>query len=306
LRIFISHGSVNSDWAEWIASTLRKEGHEAFGYRDLKIGTGERWADILESEIRASEMTVVVASESYFNSLYAQYEWRASLERSIDSVIVARIEPVMIPSVMAGIISIDLYACEQGEARELLLSSVNPSIVGPVQKRSSSFPGYPYAVDVKKPPSINPAASGSSVFVSYSHKDRRWLDRLLVHLKPLERSGILDVWSDRRITPGLIWKHEIERALENARAAILLVSADFLASDFVVEHELPALLAMAQSKGTLILPLIVGPSRFTKNEELSKFQSFNSPGVPLSKMTINGREELLVLLVNRIEEIIAT
>jgi hypothetical protein len=72
------------------------------------------------------------------------------------------------------------------------------------------------------------------VFISYSHKDKRWLSRLLVHLQPLDRDGRIDLWADRRIKPGENWIEEIESALLEARVAVLLVS---LFSSFVVRQK---------------------------------------------------------------------
>jgi len=57
------------------------------------------------------------------------------------------------------------------------------------------------------------------VFVSYSHRDERWLSRMLVHLRPLQNEGVIDVWSDTRLRPGDDWKSEIEQALESAGCA---------------------------------------------------------------------------------------
>src|SRR5687768_10381779 len=110
------------------------------------------------------------------------------------------------------------------------------------------------------------------VFVSYSHRDRRWLERLQVHLKPLVRERLIELWDDSQIQAGDRWKDEITRALEAADVAILLVSADFLASDFIANDELPPLLAKAESDGTWILPVIVSPCRFADTESLSRFQ----------------------------------
>lgn len=113
---------------------------------------------------------------------------------------------------------------------------------------------------------MNSRAARQSVFISYSHRDREWLDRLNVHLRPLVREGALVVWDDTKIPSGAAWEREIETALATAKVAILLISADFLASDFVAGSEIPPLLAAARDDGAIILPLIVSPSRFSHTD----------------------------------------
>ena len=66
------------------------------------------------------------------------------------------------------------------------------------------------------------------------------------------------------------WRDEIVKALAAARVAILLASADFLASDFIVNDELPPLLHRASRGGVLVLPVIVGPCRWSEHKELSR------------------------------------
>lgn len=114
-----------------------------------------------------------------------------------------------------------------------------------------------------------------SVFVSYSHRDAEHLDRLLVHLEPLTRTGVIKLWSDQQIRPGAHWREEIATAIGNAAIAILLVSPDFLASEFISTDELPPLLRAAEGEGARILPVILRPCRFTRDPELSSFQAFN-------------------------------
>ena len=80
----------------------------------------------------------------------------------------------------------------------------------------------------------------------------------------------------------------------------LLVSADFLASDFIANHELPPLLAAAQDKGLTILSLIVGPSLFEHMPELSRFQAVNDPDRPLMGLPKAEQEAELLKLANRI------
>ena len=106
------------------------------------------------------------------------------------------------------------------------------------------------------------------IFVSYCHQDKEYIDRLLVHLKPLEQDGRVDLWVDTGIHAGDLWKKEIEKALEQSSIAILLVSADFLASDFIRNNELPPILKSAESKGTRILPVVLKPCRFSRDRAL--------------------------------------
>lgn len=138
------------------------------------------------------------------------------------------------------------------------------------------------------------------VFVSYCRRDKRWLDRLKIYLKPLEREGLIDVWDDNRIVAGDDWKSEIERALAQAAVAILLISADFLASDFIVDKELPRLLDAAEQRGLVVLPLIISPSAFSDTPVLAKYQAANSPKTPLNEMRVPERDRVMVELSKRV------
>jgi hypothetical protein len=144
-----------------------------------------------------------------------------------------------------------------------------------------------------------------TVFVSYSHKNKRWLQRLRVHLTPYEQRGVVVFWDDSRIDPGDRWHSEIQRALDRAAAGILLISADFLASHFVVTHELPTLLRKAEHAGTTILPIIVEPCDLTIHPELAAFQALNSPREPLAAMSRADAEHVWVRAVSVIGKLFA-
>jgi hypothetical protein len=149
--------------------------------------------------------------------------------------------------------------------------------------------------------STSPAAP-SKVFISYSHEDRKFLERFQVFLKPLERAGLVDRWDDTRLRTGMWWRDEIKRALATAKVAVLLVSADFLASDFITDQELPDLLAAERVRGLVVMPVIVGPCRFTRTPNLAQFQATNDPSRPLAAMTVAEQDKVWAELVNDIED----
>ena len=140
------------------------------------------------------------------------------------------------------------------------------------------------------------------VFISYCHTDSKWEERLEVFLKPLERAGVVEPWVDTRIQTGERWHDEIKQALASAQVAVLLVSADFLASDFIENEELPPLLAAEQARGLVVMPVIVSPCPFAKTPSLAQFQAVNPKLKPLLQMTKVEREELWMRLTDAIEE----
>jgi hypothetical protein len=144
------------------------------------------------------------------------------------------------------------------------------------------------------------------VFMSYSHVDALALQRLQVHLRPLHKKGVIEPWADTSIKAGDKWKERIEDALDRAVIAVLLISADFLASDFIIDNELPPLLRGAEEKGTRILPVILKPCRFESDENLSQFQALNPPSEPVLSMPPIEQERVWDEVAQAIEVEIAS
>ena len=122
------------------------------------------------------------------------------------------------------------------------------------------------------------------LFISYSHVDRGWVDRLQKMIRPLVRSEALRLWDDSQIPAGAKWKVEIEKALASAKVALLLVSDDFLASEFVINKELPPLLRAAEAEGLCILWVCLGPC-FYEATPIHDYQAVLPPGEPLEAMS---------------------
>jgi hypothetical protein len=151
---------------------------------------------------------------------------------------------------------------------------------------------------IEPTPDDRRARAKNSVFISYSHKDRRHLDRLVAYLKPVERFGKFTAWSDREIGPGSDWGAEISAALEASRVAVLLVSADFLASRFIWERELAPLLKKAEQGGVRILWVPLRACAYERTT-LKNYQAVHPPDRPLSDMT-TGRDKAWVDICEKI------
>src|SRR5712692_2029316 len=139
----------------------------------------------------------------------------------------------------------------------------------------------------------------TKVFISYSHKDVRYLEQLVEHLSYYERNNLIEFWSDKKITAGSEWREEIKRAIEATKVAVLLISSSFLASEFIAENELPPLLHAAEKEGAIIIPVIVRSSNF-EDTELANFQAVNSPSFPVAKMKGFQRDEFWAKVVKDI------
>ena len=140
------------------------------------------------------------------------------------------------------------------------------------------------------------------VFVSYSHKDREWLTTLVDLLKPMVRNGSIKLWSDLDIKPGQRWLQEIDRALSSAKVAVLLVSANFLASEFIVNHEIPRLLNDEQLGLLKVVWMAVGSSLYEETD-LAQMQAATDPAHPLNTLPHSSAEQELVRVAKLIKQL---
>ena len=143
------------------------------------------------------------------------------------------------------------------------------------------------------------------VFISYSKKDAKWLDLLRVHLSYLEREYQFTIWEDSKIEVGADWRDEIYKALSNTKIAILMVSANFIASDFINNEELPALLTAAEQEGAYIFPIIISHCMFSDIDAISKFQTVNPPTEPLVAMDDGQRDALFVKVTQEVKRVLS-
>lgn len=173
-------------------------------------------------------------------------------------------------------------------------------------KDGRNIKGSPVPKKVSQIKRSNKDFNKISIFISYAHEDEKWLERLKKHLKVLAKtSDDIEYWEDTRLRGGDKWREEITKAIEKANVAILLVSTDFLASDFILSDELPPILRKAEEDGTRILPLIVSPCSF-EYSELSDFQAINSPDMTLADMSRDEAaiERVFLSLIKEIQALL--
>lgn len=123
------------------------------------------------------------------------------------------------------------------------------------------------------------------VFVSYSHKDERLLSELKTHLSPLVRQNLIQTWDDSEITAGANFGEKINENLERAHIILLLVSSDFIASDYCYEKEMERALERHESGEARVVPVIVRDAKWEVIPQLSKLQAVPKNGKPVRNWT---------------------
>ncbi len=145
-------------------------------------------------------------------------------------------------------------------------------------------------------------AKPKGAFVSYSHKDKDWLDKVRKFVAPRGAfgAGALDLWDDSRIPPGSEWFEEIDQAIRQSVYSILLASQDFLDSEFIWKHEVPKLIEM-RAAGHVVFWIPIRPS-LTSRTVLGKLQAAWDPGKPLSALSEPEQELALVKIAETIDK----
>jgi hypothetical protein len=153
-------------------------------------------------------------------------------------------------------------------------------------------------------PSPTDSEKRPRIFISYSHKDQSSARALQQALAPLVETHDLELWDDRRIKPDVDWRSEITGAIERATVAVLLVSADYLASAFIGEVELPRILEAARTRRTRVCWIAVSHSQY-ESTPIANFQAANDPERPLTSLTAEERTNEWTRIAAQVSEMAA-
>jgi len=142
------------------------------------------------------------------------------------------------------------------------------------------------------------------IFISYSHEDLEYKDLLLKQLTVLKLEGYCDLWEDSRIEIGKDWEQDIQKAIEQADIAILMVSAGFLTSEFIRSKEVLPVLKRREMEGLKVLPLFVKPCPWKQVKWLSGIEGFPSGKKAVSEYVLQRRLRLLTEFAESIHKIL--
>ncbi|MCF4967723.1 toll/interleukin-1 receptor domain-containing protein [Nostoc sp. CMAA1605] len=122
------------------------------------------------------------------------------------------------------------------------------------------------------------------VFFSYSHKDEALRDELATHLSTMKHQGVIEAWHDRAIIAGSNWADAIDDNLNIADIVLLLVSANFLASDYCYDKEMMRAMERYESKEARVIPIILKPVDWN-DTPFSKLQALPKNAKPVTTWT---------------------
>jgi len=128
------------------------------------------------------------------------------------------------------------------------------------------------------------AARAAKVFFSYAHADAQHRDRLEKGLAMLKRQGLIDTWHDRRIIPGQEIDRAISAELQGADLILLLVSPDFLESEYCYDVEMQRAMQRHESGETHTIPIILRPCDW-KSAPFGRLNALPTDGKPVTKWT---------------------
>lgn len=140
-----------------------------------------------------------------------------------------------------------------------------------------------------------------SVFISYSKRDIELKEELIIHLASLRRRNKATNWDDRHIIGGELWDETIKTKLKEADIILFLVSANFIATDYIGDYEIPMAEEQRQNGKTRVVPIILKPCQWTKLD-FAKHQALPSKGIPIS--SFSDRDTAWLEVVEGIEKVI--
>ncbi|MFN6570103.1 toll/interleukin-1 receptor domain-containing protein [Dendronalium sp. ChiSLP03b] len=139
------------------------------------------------------------------------------------------------------------------------------------------------------------------IFFSYSQKDEALRDELATHLSIMKRQGIIETWHDREISAGSEWANEIDDNLNFADIILLLVSSNFLASDYCYDKEMKRAMERHETREARVIPIILKPADWS-SAPFGKLQGLPKNIKPVT--TWQDKDEAFLDIVRGIRRVV--
>jgi hypothetical protein len=127
-----------------------------------------------------------------------------------------------------------------------------------------------------------------NLFISYSHEDQRYMNQLTTHLIILRSQEVIADWNDQKLIPGDDWRQNIDDRIDAADCMLLLVSPDFLASEFCYSVEMKRALEKRRDGHALVIPVIVRPADW-RHSPLAGLQALPKDAKPIKEWASRDR-----------------
>jgi TIR domain len=137
------------------------------------------------------------------------------------------------------------------------------------------------------------------IFFCYAHEDEELFNKLKAHLRPLQREGFIDVWYDRDISAGTEWEKEISKHLNEAEIILLLITPDFMNSDYCYSIEMKRALERHERGEAHVIPIILRPVHWQVTP-LSKLQALPTDARAVTDRIWHTLDEAFLIIVEGI------
>ena len=149
---------------------------------------------------------------------------------------------------------------------------------------------------------MSPSDEPLEIVISYAHRDQALKDELIVHLSPLRRQGIIADWHDRNINAGADWKKEIDTHLDTAGMILLLVSPDFIASDYCYEIEMKRALERHYAGECRVIPVFLRACDW-KGSPFGRLQGLPDDAIPVVSAQWPSRDDAFLRVAQGIRHV---
>jgi hypothetical protein len=273
--VALSFAGAQRDYVEQVAEALKARGVRCFYDADEQVRI---WGAHLAEELpriyaRESAAVVVFISADYAGRDWTRPERRAEFSQAVAEagvhVLPARFDDSELPGFLPNVVAVDLRRYTPDQFADLIAAK----LVDLAITRSAS-------VESARESGSELNARRAKLLISYSHRDERYMKQLTTHLAGLRREGLVADWYDLMITAGDEWRQVIDDSLEAADCVLLLISPDFLASDYCYSIEMDKALEKHQEGRSLVIPVIVRPADWRRTR-LGNLQALPKDGKPV-------------------------